>query len=116
MGTLLIFRTGAAGSWGQCETVPVDRQVRKSHMYQLNAAAKAVIRHRHRWYLLDVEQMTGQFECPHFYLRDSIHMNPRMTWTVLNQYVNMLHTFWDEHGMPEWRLKGPARNNSSYIS
>lgn len=106
---MLVFRTGAPGAWGQCDAVPVDyMQIKKSHLYQLNAAARAALRHRPRWQLLDVEQMMEQFECPHTYLRDIIHLNPRVTWTVLNQYMNMLHTFWEGNGYPPWRKGGTA--------
>lgn len=107
--TMLVFRTGSAGAWGQCNSASVDyMQIKKSHSYQLNAAARAALRHRPRWQLLDVEQMLEQFECPHAYLRDIIHLNPRVTWTILNQYMNMLHVFWGENGYPYWRKTGAA--------
>ena len=104
MGHCLFSERVQQGHGGNARGKPVDyMKIQKSHMFQLNAAARAVVRLRPRWRLLDVEQIVGQFECPHGYLRDIIHLNPRVTWTILNQYMNMLHTFWDDHGYPEWR-------------
>ena len=114
-GTLLIFRTGAAGAWGQCAAEPVDyMHIQKSHIFQLNAAARAVVRRRPRWRVLDVEQMVAQYECPNKYLRDIIHLNTNVTWTVLNLYMNMLHTWWEEQGYPEWRQTATATSRKHH--
>lgn len=106
--TVLIFRTGAAGSWGACPdpdgSVPLPHVgVHKQHMYQLNAAAKGAVRQSPRWHLLDVEALLGEFDCPQHYLRDYIHMAPWVNWNILNLYINMLTNHWHEHGLPSWR-------------
>ena len=110
--TMLVYRTGAAGAWGQCAnadgtvTAPYVG-VNQHHMQQLNAAARQVLESHPRWHLMDLEILLADFDCPQEYLRDFVHVDTHVTWNILNMYMNMLMKFWATHGEPPWR-KGSA--------
>lgn len=106
--TMLIYRTGAPGSWGQCpnkDGTPIANYVgvTLNHMLQLNMAAKKVLEHHPRWHILDLELLLADFKCPQDYLRDFVHVDAHVAWNILNIYLNMLKKFWDSHGEPPWR-------------
>ncbi len=106
--TMLIYRTGAPGSWGQCPnadgspTTPYVG-VNQHHMYQLNAAAREIVKEHSRWHLMDLEILVADFKCPQEYLRDFVHFDAHISWNILNIYINMLHKYWESNGEPPWR-------------
>ena len=108
--TMLIYRTAAPGSYGQCPNVdgtPIAEHynIVEEHVLSLNAAARELLQRHPRWHLLDLEALIAEFDCPQEYLRDMMHISPDVAWTVLNIYVNMLHDFWEVHGRPSWHQK-----------
>ncbi len=101
---MLIFRTGAPGAWGRCQDLPLNNwNIHRRHMYQLNAAAKAIVLKSSRWHLMDVEALVAEFVCPQEYLRDHAHYNSAVIWAIMNMYLNMLQRFRQVAGLPSWR-------------
>ena len=106
--TLLIYRTAAPGSYGQClnadgSPLAPNAGIFEQHVNSLNAAARGILQRHPRWHLLDLEALVAGFACPQEYLRDALHVNPDMVWNILNMYLNMLADFWQVHGEPSWR-------------
>ncbi len=79
--------------------------IEEEHVLLLNSAARALLAHHPRWHLMDLEALVAEFDCPQEYLRDAMHINSDVAWTVLNIYINMLQSYWDEHGLPAWRRR-----------
>ena len=105
--TMLIYRAAAPGSYGKCPNIdgsPIapHYNIEEDHVMLLNSAARELLEKHPRWHLMDLEALVSEFDCPQEYLRDAMHINPDVVWTVLNMYMNMLHTFWAEHGQPPW--------------
>ena len=110
--TMLIYRTGAPGSWGQCpnkDGSPIRNAygelIHRNHIEQLNAAARDALQDHPRWHLMDLEALTAGFDCPQDYLRDHVHVDEHVTWNILNIYMNMLWGAWEHYGEPAWRAQ-----------
>ena len=89
--TLLVFRTASLLRSWDCDAGS-ERTYGNNHIAQLNAKARATMRHHPRWRLMDVEMLTIHSHCSD-HLRDSTHLHQHLTWTVLNLYRNMLKRF-----------------------
>ena len=109
---MLIFRTGIAGSWGQCpneDGSPMKNAwgdlIHYRHVEQLNAAARTALQKHSRWQIMDLEVLVADCNCPRDYLRDDVHVSKDFTWNILNSYANMLSKSWKLHGVPPWRAQ-----------